>query len=82
MEGGGRTLTLTLTLSLALALALALTLTLYQARITEFIGPTAESDCGAARPEPAALTRRQLDLEVARSTAAALTLSAFGEDTE
>ena len=52
----------------------------YQARITEFIGPTADSDCGAARPEPVAVPRRQLDLEVARSTAAALTLSAFGED--
>jgi hypothetical protein len=52
----------------------------HQARITEFIGPTADSDCGAARPEPVAVPRRQLDLEVARSTAAALTLSAFGED--
>ena len=51
----------------------------YQARIAEFVGPTAASDRGAARPEPGAVPRRELDLEVARSTAAALTLCAFGE---
>ena len=51
----------------------------HQAHITKFLGPTTDSDCGVARPEPVALPRRQHDLEVARSTAAALTLSAFGE---
>ena len=52
----------------------------YQSRITEFVGPLAEDDRGAARPEPVAVPTRDLDLDLARSTAAELTLCAFGED--